>query len=109
MGCKVHGRVIMMHSCSYSSFRLCPKMSDNFFQSCISNYFLHIFNLLFIINYYNLHFLLYFSQSKILSDICGRRTFWGPTYVPMQYTATFTAVKPTTIFILKLFKINWSK
>ena len=59
-------------------------MSDNFFLSYISdflvNYFLDILHQFIITNYY-LHFSSYFRQSKILSDIGGRRTLRGPTDV----------------------------
>ena len=43
------------------------------------NYFLDILHQFIITNNY-LHFSSYFRQSKILSDINGRRTLRGPTY-----------------------------
>ena len=59
-------------------------MSDNFFSKLISdflvNYFLDILHQFIITNNY-LHFSSYFRQSKILSDINGRRTLRGPTDV----------------------------
>ena len=55
-----------------------------FFLSYISdflvNYFLDILHQFIITNDY-LHFSSYFRQSKILSDINGRRTLRGPTTV----------------------------
>ena len=57
-------------------------MSDIFFLSYISdflvNYFLDILHQFIKTNDY-LHFSSYFRQSKILSDIYGRRTLRGPT------------------------------
>ena len=54
------------------------------FLSYISDFLIHYFldtlYLFIIINDY-LHFSLYFRPSKILSDICGRRTFRGPSDV----------------------------
>ena len=48
------------------------------------NYFLDILYQFIIINDH-LHFSSYFRQSKILSDIGGRRTLRGPTDVNTEY------------------------
>ena len=48
------------------------------------NHFLDILHQFIITNDY-LHFSSYFRQSKILSDINGRRTLRGPTYVDLWY------------------------
>ena len=62
-----------------------------FFLSYISdflaNYFLDILHQFIITNDY-LYFSSYFRQSKILSDINGRRTLRGPTDVALENTET---------------------
>ena len=72
-------------------------MSDNFFSKLyfrlLVNYFLDILHQFIITNDY-LHFSSYFRQSKILSDINGRRTLRGPTNV--HDTGSIRAFNPKT-------------
>ena len=63
-------------------------MSDIFFSklnSRLFGYFLDILYQFIIINDY-LHFPSYLRQSKILSDINGRRTLRGPTDVRFKFS-----------------------
>ena len=68
----------------FGVYRPSRNVRQFFFLSYISdflvNYFLDILHQFIITNDY-LHFSSYFRQSKILSDINGRRTLRGPTDV----------------------------